>query len=196
MEVNRLMTDPEAQQRVLDALVAVQQLRARLDEWEPQLISAARKAGVSWARLAPALGVASRQAAERRFLRMDETAPAAEGTVSRDQRVRAVRDRRAAQRAVDRWARRNGAELRQLAGQISALRDLSADARASLDELHQALGSDDAAALVPLLTATHPPLPARYAGRADRVAAVTRDADQVRRDTSQQRGAGQASRPR
>jgi len=35
-----------------------------------ELIGAARAAGISWAELAPAMGVTSRQAAERRYLRV------------------------------------------------------------------------------------------------------------------------------
>ena len=181
------MTDSVEQ--ILASLTALRQLRARLDEWEPELIAAARDAGASWAQLAPALGVASRQAAERRFLRLQPSEPGSEGG-TRDQRVQAVRDRRAGDRAVTRWARRNGADLRQLAGQITALTDLGAGAQSSLDELHDALGGDDAAALVPLLVATHRHLPRQHSGLADRVAAVTRDADQIRRDTKQRRTTG------
>ncbi len=80
--------------KLLDALVALRQLRARLDQWEPRLIAAARQAGVSWTRLAPALGVASRQAAERRFLRLHQPDPGGAEAGSRDQCVQAVRDRR------------------------------------------------------------------------------------------------------
>ena len=43
--------------------------------WEPMLIGAARDRGVSWAAIAPVLGVASRQAAERRHLRLNPTPP-------------------------------------------------------------------------------------------------------------------------
>jgi hypothetical protein len=189
-KVNQLMTQPNVQEQLLDALVAVRQLRARLDEWEPQLISAARDAGVSWARLAPVLGLASRQAAERRFLRLDSPNAAGGDTVSRDGRVQAVRDRRAAERAVTRWARRNGADLRQLAGQIGALTDLGSGAQASLDELHQALGGDDAATLLPLLAATHQHLPPQHAKLAAQVAAVGSDAEKIRRDTRQRRSTG------
>ncbi|WP_130445308.1 hypothetical protein [Kribbella rubisoli] len=46
-------------------------MREWLAAWEPLLIGAAREQGVSWAELAPALGVASRQAAERRHLRLN-----------------------------------------------------------------------------------------------------------------------------
>src|SRR5690348_14542906 len=49
---------------VLDALVVLHWAQSELAAIEPELIRAARAAGVSWQALAPALGVASRQAAE------------------------------------------------------------------------------------------------------------------------------------
>jgi hypothetical protein len=55
---------------VLDALVMLHWMQAELSAVEPALIAAARTAGASWQDLAPALGVASRQAAERRYLRL------------------------------------------------------------------------------------------------------------------------------
>jgi hypothetical protein len=182
--------DPTAQsvEQTLAALAAVRQLRERLDEWEPRLIAAARAAGASWAQLAPALGVASRQAAERRFLRLHRSADV-DDAATRDGRVQAVRDRRAGDRAVDAWARSRGADLRQLAGQITALTDLGSGARSSLTKLHRALGGDDAADLIPLLAATHKHLPERHAALAGRVAAVTDGADNVRRANQRHRAA-------
>src|SRR3569833_4286339 len=55
------------QDRLLSALAGLRVLREALARWEPELITAARAAGASWVALAPALGVASRQAAERCF---------------------------------------------------------------------------------------------------------------------------------
>ena len=54
----------------LDALASLQSERRRLDEEELRLLAEARRAGLSWAAIAPALGVASRQAAEQRYLRL------------------------------------------------------------------------------------------------------------------------------
>jgi hypothetical protein len=176
----------ETADSVLAALAAVRELRALLDEWEPQLIGVARTAGVSWAQLAPALGVASRQAAEKRYLRLHRT-DADPGETTREERVQAVRDRRAGERAVSVWARAHGADLRQLAGQISALTGLGPHAQASLDRLHEALGTDDPATLIPLLAATHEHLPHAHGGLADRVAAVTRDTDQARHENAEER---------
>src|SRR5688572_13221790 len=73
---------------VLAALVALRALRASLDDWEPELIAAARSTGASWAELAPVLGVASRQAAERRYLRLRQPRPGEAGLTG-DERVAA-----------------------------------------------------------------------------------------------------------
>jgi hypothetical protein len=70
--------------------------------------------------LAHPLGVASRQAAERRYL---HNRPGPAGTTG-EQRVQATRERRAAERATATWARRNAAGLRGIAGRITALTDL------------------------------------------------------------------------
>ncbi|GGN95068.1 hypothetical protein GCM10010112_84960 [Actinoplanes lobatus] len=172
-------------QAALSALIALRHLRDRLDICEPQLIATARAAGAAWAELAPAMGVTSRQAAERRYLRIRRSEQD-DATATADQRVAAERDRRAGARAVTGWARTNGAGLRQLAGQITALTDLGPDAQASLDRLHHALGDSDPAALLPLLSDTHAYLQSRHAPLAGRVASVTDDADQIRRVT--QRG--------
>jgi hypothetical protein len=171
---------------VLAAIVSLRTLRTKLDDWEPQLIGRARAAGMSWAEIAPALGVASRQAAERRFLRMHRPTDH-DSEATRDQRVLAVRDRRARDRAVDTWARGSGADLRQLAGQITALTNLAPEARPSLDRLHNALGDSDAATLVPALAATREHLSAAYPMLADRVAAVARDVDEVRQASDRHR---------
>src|SRR6185503_8802608 len=131
---------------LLDALVLLRWAQTELAGLEPVLIAAARAAGISWQALAPALGVASRQAAERRYLR-SASAPTDKPGATRDDRVQAERDRRAAHRAVARWANDNTADLRRLAGQITALTDLGEAATDDLAQLHQALGDTDATAL-------------------------------------------------
>ncbi|ARX85087.1 type III effector protein [Streptomyces alboflavus] len=153
--------DPE---QALASLLLLRQVREQLAEWETGLIETARDAGASWADLAHPLGVASRQAAERRYLR---GRPGPAGTTG-EQRVQATRQARAADRTTAAWARRNAADLRRLAGQIAALADLPAAARRPLAELHAALGHDDPADLIaplvaarPHLAAAHPDLVAR-----------------------------------
>jgi hypothetical protein len=160
--------------QVLTALTLLRELRGELADWEPQLIAAARELGTSWADLAPALGVASRQAAERRYLRLRASDI---GESTGEQRVQAERDRRAGDRAVSRWARDNSATLRSLAGQIGEL-DPS---------VHRALAEDDAAALLSPLAGAHDHLRATHPELADRIGAIGEHADRVRRDVQTQR---------
>jgi len=170
----------------LAALAALRELRARLDAWEPELIEAARAGGASWAELAPVLGVASRQAAERRYLRMHRPR-GEESELTGDERVLAERDRRAGDRAVTAWARANGADLRQLAGQITALTDLGPSARPSLDRLHEALGGSDPTVLIALLAGAYEHLGRGHATLAGRVTAVAESVDRVRATTQRKR---------
>ncbi|MCS7475918.1 hypothetical protein ACFFQW_00210 [Umezawaea endophytica] len=160
--------------QVLAALELLRELRAELADWEPRLIAAARDGGASWADLAPALGVASRQAAERRFLRLRTSEV---GGSTGEQRVKAERDRRAGDRAVSRWARDNSAVLRGLAGQIGDL-DPS---------VHRALGEDDAAALLSPLAGAHDHLSATHPDLAARIGVIGEHTDRVRRDTQSRR---------
>ncbi|MEV5237931.1 type III effector protein [Streptomyces cinnamoneus] len=151
-------------EQALASLLLLRQVREQLAQWETGLIETARHAGASWADLAHPLGVASRQAAERRYLR-NQPGPA--GTTG-EQRVQATRERRAAERTIATWARHNAADLRRIAGQITALTDLPTAARLPLGQLHAALGHNDPAALIhplnatrPHLTTTHPDLAAQ-----------------------------------
>jgi hypothetical protein len=182
-------SDPED---LLEALVRLRALRERLTDWEPRLIDAARAAGVSWTQLAPALGVASRQAAERRYLRLNPnaTGPAMTG----EQRVQAARDQRASDRAVAAWARDNAADLRRLAGQVTSLDGLDHPTQASVDRIHVALGNNDSAALLaplaeagPGLTRDHPNLAGRISEIADRTDEV-RATSKQRADQTKQEG--------
>ncbi|MCU7723856.1 hypothetical protein ODJ79_09035 [Actinoplanes sp. KI2] len=177
---------PTTSETALAALITLRHLRDQLDAWEPQLIAAARAAGASWADLAPALGVASRQAAERRYLRVRRSAQDDAGTTG-DQRVTAERDRRAGTRAVADWARAHSADLRRLAGQITALTDLEPHAQPSLDRLHHALGDADPAALLPLLAAARQHLDTQHPALAEQIATVSHQTDQLRQATQQQR---------
>ncbi|PKV82922.1 type III effector protein [Streptomyces sp. TLI_146] len=143
--------DPE---QALASLLLLRQVREQLAGWETGLIDTARHAGASWADLAQPLGVASRQAAERRYLR---NRPGLAGSTG-EQRIQATRERRAADRVAAAWARDHAADLRRLAGQITALTDLHTAARLPLRQLHAALAQDDPAALIRPLNATRTPL--------------------------------------
>lgn len=162
--------------QALAALLLLREVRDQLAGWESGLIEAARAAGSSWADLAHPLGVASRQAAERRYLRVRPGTPGTTG----EQRVQATRNRRAADRTITTWARTNAADLRQLAYQITALTDLPAQAHAPLARLAEALADNDAANLIAPLTATHTYLKASHPDLAARTATITHHADRLR----------------
>ncbi|MFG3281265.1 type III effector protein [Streptomyces sp. NPDC048111] len=174
---------PASSDEALAALLLLRELRDQLAGWEPGLIEAARAAGSSWAELAQPLGVASRQAAERRYLRVRPGAPGATG----EQRVQATRDRRAADRSVTAWARANAADLRGLAGRITGLTDLPAGARTAVGHLTAALAEDDAARLLAPLTAVRAHLAAGHRDLAARVDALTHHTDQLRRTAGEPR---------
>ncbi|MFK0247171.1 HSP18 transcriptional regulator [Amycolatopsis azurea] len=164
---------------LLTALESLRVLREEFATWEPELIEAARAQGVSWALLAPALGVASRQAAERRFLRLR---PTDGGERTGEARVDAERDRRAGDRAVAEWARSNSTMLRRLAGQAGAVEGLDAEGRKSADKLNTALGENDVADLLTPLADMRDHLTADHLHLADRLGAVSEHAGQVRQD--------------
>jgi hypothetical protein len=176
---------------LLHALAMLRQLREELAAWEPRLIEAARQQGVSWAQLAPALGVASRQAAERRYLRV-RPATADEAGSTADERIQAERDRRASDRVVMQWARQNSAVLRRLAGQISALADLAAPAQRQVDLVHRALADDDAATLLLPLADSWSHLQPTHPALAEQIEAIAELTDQLRRDARARRHQGRS----
>jgi hypothetical protein len=160
-----------AMDQVLAAIEVLRNLREQLATWEPELITAARAAGASWVALAPALGVASRQAAERRYLRLR---PSDTGEATGEARVRAERDRRAGDRAVAGWARENSATLRELAGQVSAA--------TGPGTVRDALADDDPATLLTPLADARKELEADHTGLAARIGSITEHTDRLRRD--------------
>ncbi|TQK42448.1 hypothetical protein FBY35_3855 [Streptomyces sp. SLBN-118] len=159
-------------EQALATLLLLRQIREQLAGWETGLIETARHAGASWADLAHPLGVASRQAAERRYLR---NRPGPAGTTG-EQRVQATRERRAADRTAATWARHNAADLRRIAGQITALPDLPAAARLPLSQLHAALAHDDPAALIHPLNAARPHLAPAHPDLATQLDTLTKSA--------------------
>ncbi|MFI5642306.1 type III effector protein [Streptomyces goshikiensis] len=150
-------------EQALASLMLLRQVREQLAGWETGLIETARDAGASWAELAQPLGVASRQAAERRYLR---GRPGPAGSTA-EQRVQATRQRRAADRTAATWARANAADLRRLAGQITALAHLTPEARSAQAALHTALGAADAAELIAPLAGMRPHLDTRHTALVD-----------------------------
>ncbi|MET9611964.1 type III effector protein [Kitasatospora indigofera] len=182
--------EPQAQpdpDRALAALLLLREVRAELAGWEAGLVESARAAGATWADLAHPMGVASRQAAENRYLRLrpatDAPAPGDTGA----ERVKAVRDRRAAERTVTTWARANAADLRVLAAQITALPDLPSEARPAQAALHTALAAADPADLVTPLTGMRPHLGADHRDLATRIDTLTHHTDQLRHESNRRR---------
>ncbi|MFE5560241.1 HSP18 transcriptional regulator [Streptomyces sp. NPDC056544] len=167
----------------LAALVMLREVREKLADWESGLIETARGRGASWADLAGPLGVASRQAAERRYLRLR---PGVAGSTG-EQRVQATRDTRAADRTVTAWARDHAADLRRLAGQVTALTGLPAGAEGAVDDLNLALADNDAARLVRPLADTRDHLRPEDTELAERIDALTRHTDRLRQETHDQR---------
>ncbi|GAA1251946.1 DUF3156 family protein [Prauserella halophila] len=174
---------------VVSALEVLREVREELADWEPRLIAAARRLGVSWAELAPALGVASRQAAERRYLRLHkpEHKPEHEAESTADERVQAERDRRAGQRAVRAWAQDNSEVVRKLAALVGSLDDVGDEARVHVDVVSRTLGDDDPVLLIsPMVSAaahlrdSHPDLAAQVDG-------VNSEVEQARRDAVDRR---------
>jgi hypothetical protein len=177
---------PEPEQatpeQALAALLLLREVREQLAGWESGLIETARSAGASWADLARPLGVASRQAAERRYLRVRPGDPGTTG----EQRVQATRDDRAARRSVTEWARDNAADLRQLAGQITALTTLPASARAPQKQLADALADNDPAQLLIPLASTYAHLEPAHRDLATRIKAITRHTEGLRQNGGSQ----------
>ena len=173
-------------EQALAALLLLRELRTELTGWEAGLIEAARGTGATWADLAHPMGVASRQAAENRYLRLragSHTPAAATGA----ERVKAVRDRRAAERTVTTWARANAADLRVLASRITALTDLLPEALPAQNALHSALGATDAADLIEPLTGIRPHIGPRHPDLAARLAALAQHTDRLRHDSNRRR---------
>ncbi|ALG08102.1 hypothetical protein [Kibdelosporangium phytohabitans] len=174
--------DKPTSTELLAALVVLRRLREDLARWEPELITAARGLGTSWAAIAPALGLASRQAAERRYLRLS---PLPSGTTVAEQRVREVRDQRAADRAVSEWARENAAVLRQLAGQVIGLPG------PQQRKLTAALAKDDPTALLAPLAAARERLRHSQPALVDRIEQLTAHVQQLRDASDESRAHGE-----
>lgn len=169
----------------LAALVLLRELRNELAGWEAGLVESARADGATWADLAEPMGVSSRQAAENRYLRLRPAGRDAAGTGA--ERVKAVRDRRAADRTVTTWARANAADLRVLAAQIAGLTGLGPRAGSAMTDLHAALGAADAADLVAPLAAMREHLGEDHGDLAARLEAVRTHANRLRQDSNRRR---------
>ncbi|MGW7584718.1 type III effector protein [Kitasatospora sp. NPDC054768] len=177
-------------EQALAALVLLREVRTQLADWEAPMVEAARAAGATWADLAQPMGVASRQAAENRYLRLRPartTTDTTDATATGAERVKAVRDRRAADRAVDAWARDHAAGLRVLAARIAAAPGHTPEAGPALDALSTALGATDPADLIAPLTGMRPHLGDAHPDLAARLDDLTDRTDRLRHDSDQRR---------
>jgi hypothetical protein len=175
IEVLERVPGDASKDELLGALTRLRLLREQFGAWEPRLIEAARASGASWIQLAPALGVTSRQAAERRYLRLNPHN--AEPGLNGEQRVQATRDQRAGDRAVVGWARDNAVDLRRLAAEVLALENLP---RAMRTKVTDALAGSDTAALLAPLSAAAKQLSHEYPDLAGRISAVDVRTDAAR----------------
>ncbi|WP_405009752.1 type III effector protein [Kitasatospora sp. NBC_01539] len=176
----------DSPEQSLAALLLLRELRNRLATWESPLVECARAAGATWADLAHPLGVASRQAAENRYLRLRPTTD--DDATTGAQRVKDIRDRRAADRAITAWARDNATDLRILAARITGLTDLPATAHPHLDALRTALGHNDTAQLISPLADIRPHLDTgRHPDIAARLETLATHTDRLRDDSNHHR---------
>jgi hypothetical protein len=121
---------------LLAALLVLRKLRDDFTVAEGYLIEAARKREVTWARLAPALEVKSRQAAERRFQQLCGNALASHPGRTQRERVDNERDRRAEARAEQQWITEHADQVRRLAEQLAAVPALQEAADAAERTFH------------------------------------------------------------
>ncbi|MEU3218669.1 hypothetical protein [Streptomyces sp. NPDC006971] len=125
---------------VLAALTQMEEARANLDALERDLIRAARSRSASWQKIADALGMANRQAAEAKATRLERAKESHRG----DRDVRAQRRDRARRRTVEAWCREHEARIKAVGGRLvdvaGAWPELAEDAAASvyLDQLSKA----------------------------------------------------------
>ncbi|MBQ0867414.1 hypothetical protein [Streptomyces sp. RK75] len=110
---------------VLAALLVIRTLRDKLDRSEYDIISLAREKQITWQRIADALEMRSRQAAERRHLQLSRARPrfGMPSPQTQSDRVEMERDRRG-RWAEEEWALKRAGAIRRLAQQLAALPDL------------------------------------------------------------------------
>nr|WSW58222.1 hypothetical protein OG513_06325 [Streptomyces sp. NBC_00998] len=111
--------DGVTETELLAALVVIRELREKLQTDESRLLGAARRKKITWARIAGALGLKSRQAAERRHLQLRADLDEASGRrlkqAERVAYVRALRDRPDEQA----WAEQHCARAAELGTELA-----------------------------------------------------------------------------
>ncbi|MFI6003050.1 hypothetical protein ACIA98_21995 [Streptomyces sp. NPDC051366] len=111
--------DGVTETELLAALVVIRELREKLQTDEARLLGAARRKKITWARIAAALGLKSRQAAERRHLQLRADLDEVKGKpLKQAERVayaRALRDRPDEQA----WAEQHCARAAELGTELA-----------------------------------------------------------------------------
>ncbi|MFD3814348.1 hypothetical protein ACFWRZ_04680 [Streptomyces rubiginosohelvolus] len=125
---------PEASETdVLAALLVIRELREKLLNDELMLITLARSLGITWARIADALGMKSRQSAERRHLQLSQSTRA-DGSRPQTQNERVERARERRSRHAEReWALLNARAIHSAARALTAIPDLQQRANGSAE---------------------------------------------------------------
>ncbi|MER6655067.1 hypothetical protein ABT248_31570 [Streptomyces sp. NPDC000971] len=125
-------TDELTETDLLAGILVIRALREKLTEDERRLIAAARRKKVTWARLAEALELRSRQAAERRYLQLRTDMDELHGsTLTQQERIGYARDQRD-RRAERAWAVSNATTIRELARRLLNVTDLQCRADRSV----------------------------------------------------------------
>ncbi|MEU7031496.1 hypothetical protein AB0A60_32970 [Streptomyces sp. NPDC046275] len=135
----RALDDDLDESTILCGLRVVRVLRDKLLLDERRLMKAARQQRISWARIADASELKSRQAAERRYLQLrDDLDDVAHDNLTQAERVEVARTRRT-RFSEFAWASSNAARITHLAARLNAVPDLqeradrSADAQAAYE---------------------------------------------------------------
>lgn len=119
--VGRDVSEPD----ILAALRVVRTLRDKLKEDELHLIDLARLKKVTWARIADALELSGRQAAERRRLQLSQAATRFDGSEPRTQSERVEVAREERRRRTEReWAYANRERIRRTVIALAAIENL------------------------------------------------------------------------
>ncbi|WP_432003944.1 hypothetical protein [Streptomyces sioyaensis] len=122
--IERHAAEDATETALLAALLVIRTLRDKLQLDEGRIIGAARTKGVTWARVATALEMRTRQSAERRYLQLRTDLDDAYGdSLSQADRVEYYRSQRD-RRAEARWAEQHQDEIVALARRLLAVPDL------------------------------------------------------------------------
>lgn len=160
--------------------VLLREVREQLADWATGLIEAARDAGASWADLAQPLGVASRQAAERRYLCLRPDPANRRRTRQSHPRP----PRRQPHRG--RLGRNNAADLRRLADQITTLTTSPPTPTPPSSTSTRPSPTTAPPTSSPPLAATAPHLQHNHPDLATRIETLTRHAEQLRHHSNDQ----------